>query len=254
MDTQQPICQTLDGQTAHPNTAIFPIFKEIGDGKNRLVGTGFFITRIGHFVTAKHVIKDVYDFETGTQRATIHALHFVKPFEVLVRHITHICANNNSDLVVGKMDYHVLNETKEPLCNPVPIFTTEVPRVDSPVCTYAYPASDTIFFKNSESKFKPTYYSGKFVENSEGPRDAGSGNWPHMITTINTEPKASGGPVFDEKGRVIGVNSLGGIKDYSCIPRSKELLPLTVPEFPGDKKYTVHELAREGIIIFDPKV
>src|SRR5437867_7786439 len=93
------------GATVEPHTAIFPILKEVGPGQTRLVGTGFFITMLGHFVTAKHVIQDVIHQTTGAQTGYLHALHFVESSQVLVRHITRVCFHNDSDVAIGKMDY-----------------------------------------------------------------------------------------------------------------------------------------------------
>ncbi len=82
------ISQDGTGKPVDPHTCIFPILKEVTPTKMQLVGTGFFITMLGHFVTAKHVIQDVIDSRTGQQTAFIHALHFVEDAKVLVRHIT----------------------------------------------------------------------------------------------------------------------------------------------------------------------
>ena len=87
------------GAAIEPHMSIFPILKEIGDNETRLVGTGFFITMLGHFVTAKHVIQDVIDQSNGSQIAYLHALHFVESSQVLVRNITRVCFHNDSERV-----------------------------------------------------------------------------------------------------------------------------------------------------------
>jgi hypothetical protein len=117
------------GAVVEPHTSIFPILKDFGDGKAHLVGTGFFITTIGHFVTAKHVIFDALDVKTGRQIAYLHALHFVEGSSILVRNITRVSFHNTSDVAVGKMDYHVLNATGKPLRNRVPVFTADPPAI-----------------------------------------------------------------------------------------------------------------------------
>lgn len=143
--------QDGSGSLISPHTVIFPILKEIGPNQTRLVGTGFFITKVGHFVTAKHVIQDVLDTSNGTQHGFLHALHFVEDCKCLVRHITHVSVHNSSDLAVGKMDYHVVDATGEPLLNKACRLTTDVPAIGSMVCTYAYPESDRIFIKDKVS-------------------------------------------------------------------------------------------------------
>ena len=82
-----PMCRDGTGASVEPHTVIFPILKEVSSRETRLVGTGFFITTIGHFVTAKHVIADVYDIPNGRQDGFIHALHFVTTDKYLIRHI-----------------------------------------------------------------------------------------------------------------------------------------------------------------------
>ncbi len=243
------------GKPIDPHTCIFPILKEIGPHQTRLVGTGFFITKVGHFVTAKHVIGDVLDLTTGQQTGYLHALHFVERFKVLVRHITNVSVHNASDIAVGKMDYHVMNSTGEPLTNRSFRFTTEVPGIGSTVCTYAYPESDRIFKKGEPSKFAPNFYSGELMAHSEQARDRALVSWPHFTTSINLKGGASGGPVFDEKGRVFGVNCVGGIDGISYMARVRELLSLLVPEFPGTDDqhgFTVRDLAKVNYILFEP--
>src|SRR5438874_665126 len=101
------ICRSRAGGFIDPHTAIFPIMKETSASEHRFVGTGFFVTNIGHFVTAKHVIFDALDRSTGMQTHCLHAIHFVRGGEALVRHITEVCYSNVSDVAVGKMGYHV---------------------------------------------------------------------------------------------------------------------------------------------------
>ncbi len=121
------------GNPIEPHNSIFPILKEVGPNKTQLIGTGFFITMLGHFVTAKHVIEDVLDSESGRQSGFLHALHFVEDTKALVRHITNVTFHNTADLAVGKMDYYLLDATGKPLTNRVPRFTTESPSIGSRV-------------------------------------------------------------------------------------------------------------------------
>jgi hypothetical protein len=48
---------------------------------------------------------------------------------------------------------------------------TEIPRVGSPVCTYAYPESDATFVKGGGSKFVDNFYAGEFLEYGAEARD-----------------------------------------------------------------------------------
>ena len=79
--------------------------------------------------------------------------------------------------------------------------------------------------------------------------------WPFYATTIDVKGGASGGPVYDYKGRVIGVNCVGGLSNLSYMARANELLELRVPEFPVNPSAhpdgpSVHELTQVGAIQF----
>jgi hypothetical protein len=125
------VARTRNGTEFEPHTAVFPILVEEDAETSRLVGTGFFLSTIGHFITAKHVFEEAFDFESGRQIRPIHALHFVREAEVLVRAITKVCVTNNNDLAVARLDFHVDNATNQSLRNRVPRCTLEHPQPGS---------------------------------------------------------------------------------------------------------------------------
>jgi Trypsin-like peptidase domain len=253
-----PVAQTPDGSNVDPHTVIFPILVQEAEGVMRLVGTGFFLTKIGHFITAKHIFEEAFDFERGEQLRPIHALHFVRGSEVLVRSITKVSFTKNNDLAVGRMDYHVHAETGKPVYNRVPRFTLGHPAPGMNVVTYAYPESSRLYRRGDySSAFRPKYYCGKFV--AYRPSGLGLAKWPHFEMELDIKSGASGGPAFDRSGRVFGVNSSGGSGELEGIGRLscvQALLDLEVYDFPhqhqGVGNYTVLELVRAGSIIFDP--
>ncbi|MCK4619252.1 MAG: hypothetical protein KAT52_04855 [Desulfobacterales bacterium] len=84
------ITKDTSGAFFDPHRAIVPIMKR-HSGCTELIGTGFFISKFGHFATAKHVLfqRDRFDPEPG-----LHILHFVEGDgeheKLLVREITRI--------------------------------------------------------------------------------------------------------------------------------------------------------------------
>ncbi len=52
-----------DDDDDDPKKAIFPILKHEENGNIKFLGTGFFVTRLGFFVSAKHVFEDVLDIK-----------------------------------------------------------------------------------------------------------------------------------------------------------------------------------------------
>lgn len=244
------------GALIEPHTCIFPIMKPVAGGA-KIVGTGFFVTMLGHFATAKHVVLDVIDPKTGAQNGTLFAAHFVEGASVLIRNITKVSYHNHSDIAIGKMDFHVMKDSGKPLVNRVPTFTTTPPAVGSKVVTYAYPESDALFIPGESAGFRPMYYGGELIEHSEAPRDSVMVSWPHYATSINVLGGASGGPVFNDKGRVFAVNVVGGYEDLSYMARVAELADLDVPDFPPPAvgqpaPRTVRDLVAAGHMLFKP--
>jgi len=88
--------------------------------------------------------------------------------------------------------------------------SAELPATGERLVTYAYPENKILDFTSTERTptIKGDYYEGEFlryVDDSENP----SMPCPYFETTIEIKSGASGGPVFDTRGRVIGVNCRG---------------------------------------------
>ena len=143
------ICQTGKGEKADPGLAIFPILKQVG-GKNLVVGTAFFITNTGVFVTAKHVIRDVLDDE-GKQQYPIAGLQILPGNQYIIRQVLRCHSNTKSDIAVGVLAQPKHKVTGELLLNKLLTLTLIEPRLGSRIVTYAYPESTTIIEGNLQT-------------------------------------------------------------------------------------------------------
>ena len=198
-----------------------------------LIGTGFFITEIGHFATAKHVL---FQNDGKTPEPGLHALHFVEQDgeyeKLLVREITRISFSATADVAIGAMDFHIKNETQQPLTNKRPHFNLEIPANGAHVFTYAYPKSSTFFEKSLMSKVVADFHNGVILNYSPRARDKVLVNWPHFELSFEGGGRTSGGPVFDDSGSVVGIYCVDGLGS-SYAARVLDLLPLRVPFWPG---------------------
>ena len=196
-----PRSEDGDGKEIDPQEGSFPIVESLGEGRFRITGTGFWLTTYGLFVTAKHVIEHLaggvaYAFQPAPDDKTIFR-----------RRITQINYLNDFDLAVGQADNSLEERPEGPLMNRRPILSGSVPPVGSRLVTYAYP--ENRIWDRSETDgltLVSDFYEGEFL------REVAQGESPliphaHYETSIEIHDGASGGPVFDENGRVIGVNS-----------------------------------------------
>lgn len=231
MNKTQPKALTGDGKTIHPGDGILPILKEIPGKKLIVVGTGFYITRYGLFLTACHVLDDMFNEENEliTRGFVVHMgsksnLHF--------RQILHFHRYKNSDLAIGYADNYARRVPNNPLMNLRGILTSAFPRVGSKLTTYAYPENRTLDFsdKANLNEIRGNYFTGKllrYVPVPENPRMPCG----YLETTIEIRSGASGGPVFTEDGRIIGVNCAGW--DFGNIEEGEESLSYVVPVIEG---------------------
>lgn len=246
--------RVVDGKNRDPCEAVFPIFKQNRiNNQIILLGTGFFIGTPGLFVTAAHVIRDVFD-ANGNQVDAAGVLQFLPNNSVVNRGILGCSVNNDADVAVCTLKPKKNKKTGEILGNGVSMLTTTAPQVGELVFTYAYP--NTVV--NSDGIFTdPSFYDGKMEEFYPKGRDSVLLPHPCYRTSMAIHGGASGGPVFSMTGKAFGVNCTGfdGHYDVSFVSRIDEILGLTVRDIrlPGNhnaKKFTVYELVEKGIVHF----
>jgi len=197
-----------DGDSIDPSDIAIPIFKEIENGKLSIIGTGFYITRYGLFLTAKHVLDDLL-IEDRTKIGKAFICHRVSKSEVHLRNILSVNLLDPVDLAIGQANTYENIYPNNPLTNMRCELSKHVPSVGEELVTYAYPENKVLDFtdKNNNPEVRCNYYDGKFLQKL-GVNERPYIPYPHYETTIQVKSGASGGPVFN-RGKVIGVNCRG---------------------------------------------
>lgn len=269
--------KTGDGKEIDPRAGVVPIMKEMEPGKLKIVGTGFYVTRYGLFLTAQHVMSDLTTSKPK-ELGVGYIIHSLDENEVHMRRIRSCSLLQTADLALGQAENFMDKFLDAPLMNLRSILTTEVPRTGSGLITYAYPENEILDFTQSERApvVSSDYFEGSFLGHiSAGERSPMP--YAHFDTDIEIRSGASGGPVFDEGGRVIGVNcrgwDFGGAEhegdNLSSIVPIVEALPMLLPSLQLPKKswelgqipvserssnLTLKDLAKFGHVKFDPKL
>ena len=204
---KESCCHSTDGTKADATEAICAIIKQdMNSRKYFFIGTGFFITNEGVIMTAKHVLQDVIKDEVAT--GPIGICQLLPGSQYKLRSIVKGVWRSNSDIAVAILDQPKHVRTRGPLKNKSLTLTSLPCHKGDSVFTYAYPASEVVHMDISQKMIlAPEYFSG--VLEKEYPKGV---DWdilpnPCRGTNIHIHAGASGGPVFNTDGCVIGVNS-----------------------------------------------
>lgn len=262
------------GAAIEPFEGIFPLVKELEPGKVAVIGTGFYITRYGLFLTARHVLMDVVD-AAGKPTHRLFALHYPRDVtEVYIRNVLTFNFSDQVDVALGQLDNFLEKVPKRPLANIRPTLTLKTPRRNSEVLTFAYPENEIIDFTDSSvpNHIAGNYFDGRFLRHVTDSRHP----WfphPHYETSIRIKNGASGGPVFDRWGRIFGINCAGmdfadgghesrmiRIRECLCLSLNRMQIPTDswemaqIPENRRGSRLTVFDLSRFGHILFQPRL
>ncbi|MGS2724941.1 S1 family peptidase [Porticoccus sp. GXU_MW_L64] len=204
---------------------IFPIFQRKIDRESVLAGTGFFIAPTGIFISASHVFEINYD-EGDTywvlyidSEGREHDLDFS---EIMIR-------PEGRDIALGQVAMGDLD-------HPIVSIMELQPEINEVMASFAF--SHTLIHEIEEQngeeiqriQYRNHWELGKVEEVSH------TGFWqtpgPAFRSTILVEGRASGGPVFNSNGFVVGVNCRGmspdGAVPYSTASSLKGIRDLEI--------------------------
>ena len=206
---------------------IVPILIETDSSEWKIIGTGFFITSTcGLLITAKHVV-DVVINDDGSQKYPLFIIQcsyekwYIRPIDKV-----NIPPNYDFALISCKQLVH--KSTKLPYKNRVLPISKTVPQKNDNIHTVSYPCSSVKKIKDGTQNIKLELqpYPGKikaFYPEIFNPSNDHETyvkryiNTPCFETTMVIHSGASGGPVFNSKGKVFGVNHRGWVSEQDKI-------------------------------------
>ncbi|WP_205944714.1 S1 family peptidase [Pelagibius litoralis] len=269
--------RTGDGKIISATTGVVPILRELEPGKLQVIGTGFYVTRYGLFLTARHVFDHIVKSDSPGRHSlrilhdTGNALH--------IRPVTRISYSHYADVALAEADNFISQFPEQPLRNLRPILTLRHPVPGSNLVVFAYPRNALLDFTVDKSSCVEMF-ADRFEGQFECIREPGKYD-AHQVeayqTTVPIEGGASGAPAFDSEGRIVGVvqSSIDfGVGEHEGVVTSF-LTPLRhaldlgfnnlmlsegiweYQQIPSDRKHevlTLRDLAAFGHLILDHPV
>lgn len=196
------------GPLPNPIGHTVPLLTHDDRGVWSLVGTGFYISEDGLFVTARHVVDHVV--KKGRQAAPLVILHprstnglFI-PSEILFRPVVQCWLADQADVALGVAATATNNQTGEVLRNWCWPMSWSTPMAGTPIGTYAFPRHN-VSGDGRSFLFHPELYPGVVLGTGDF-RDRAMIPFPYLEVDCRIHGSASGGPIAQNGGRVVGIN------------------------------------------------
>ena len=204
------LARRADGQSIPPGSGVVPVLHEICHMQLKVVGTAFYVTRYGLFVTAGHVLQEIADWSVNRLKPA-YILEDSGLGQLIIRRIVGISLSNLADLAIGQAEN---GSDKSPATtgpgNLRGRISLESPKTDEKLVTYAYPENEVLDFRDAASTptLRGDYFEGKFQAHVQ------SGTHPfipqpHFQTSLEIRSGASGCPVFNSQGQIVAIASRG---------------------------------------------
>jgi hypothetical protein len=205
----RPTAVRGDGVAIEPGDGVVPILKEVGRKRLKVVGTGFYITRYGLVATARHVLEDLRTPD-ALNLLTSFVPHLGPNNTIYLRQVRRAHLLNAADVGVAYADNFMERYPTAALMNLRPRLSADLPLAGEPLVTYAYPENEILDFSREGQipEIHGDYFQGGFLRYVSEPEHP-SLTFPYFESTVEVRSGASGGPVFDSRGRVVGINCRG---------------------------------------------
>jgi hypothetical protein len=246
----------LDGGKHDWMHFVFPIMKYFPkDETYQPVGTGFFISSIGLFVTARHVIADLLE-QDGTIRSVLVATHLLSNGERTLRSVERFFVHDVTDIAIGFLKPTAPDGTT-PIFNYALRLALYWPLGPQKVRSVSFP--NTIRAQHDETEIiilDMLHASGELTMLHRKGRDRAMLRGPCYETSLQIYGGSSGGPVFDERGRVFGIHSTGFDNlPVSYIVPVSEIMDIRITGVQLNTgqgtDISISELAERGLVAID---
>ena len=252
--------RNLEKEINHPKHAISPVIVEVEKGKYKCLGTCFFISETGIFITADHVLEDTFPEKIPEEKKLYLDEDFKKEKVITVNKgiiIPQLMPNNKvlfrkvlwtsmlsmDDTAIGVVEPMINNHGEKIKTIPLVLSVRDAKEGDT-LFTYSYPGSKTF---NNSFHITQNVSMGKVTKHYPQGRDRTLIPFPCYETRIITKGGSSGGPVFNLLGAVVGINT-SGVGDTHFVSKINNILTMQVPGGGLDKMIKIEQLCALGEI------